>query len=157
MRQPKVLSRNEKVIAACQPHLMHVLVETREFWGALLALALLVFTLIRYREYALIAIALLGVAVLALVPTLMNRRVHWLYITSQRLLIESGLIGRDYQSFPFSQISEITVDVDAWGKLLGSGTVHVRTAAREFTIRHVPQPYTFVSRLHAVMNDVDLP
>lgn len=154
MRRPQILSAQETILLCLRPQLAHVLVTARAFWLSVLAAIVLVFVLIRYPQLALVAAAALGIALLMLVPTLVLRQIRHLFLTDQRVLLEDGIIGRDYKLFPFAQISEITVDVDLWGKLFNSGSIRLKTpAGNEQVIRYVPKPYAFVSALHMAMAD----
>lgn len=152
-QQPKILGSGEQVLGSWQPHLMHMLVVTRAFWIAALSPLCLIAALLYAPQLWLLPLLLCALAALALVPTLVSRRFQRIYLTNRRVLLESGAIGRDYQAFPFTQISEIRVDVDAWGKLLGSGTVIIKTASgQERAVHFVPKPYAFVARLHEAMH-----
>src|SRR3989338_3849866 len=52
-------------------------------------------------------------------------------ITNKRVIIKSGLIGTDYKSIYFEQISQVVIDVGLIGKMFGTGNLKVDTGKTE--------------------------
>jgi len=52
-------------------------------------------------------------------------------ITNKRIIIKSGLIGTDYKSIYFEQISQVVVDVGLIGKIFGTGNLKIDTGKTE--------------------------
>ena len=52
-------------------------------------------------------------------------------ITNKRIIIKSGLIGTDYKSIYFEQISGVVVDVGIIGKIFGTGNLKIDTGKTE--------------------------
>ena len=48
-------------------------------------------------------------------------------ITNKRVIIKSGLIGTDYKSIYFEQISQVIIDVGLIGKIFGTGNLKIDT------------------------------
>lgn len=56
-----------------------------------------------------------------------SNRVIVYYITSKRILIKSGLIGKDYKSVYFEQVQSCDVNVGLIDKIFGTGTISIDT------------------------------
>ena len=52
-------------------------------------------------------------------------------ITNKRIIIKSGLIGTDYKSIYFEQISQVVIDVGLIGKIFGTGNLKIDTGKTE--------------------------
>lgn len=68
-------------------------------------------------------------------------------ITNKRVIIQKGVIGRDFEYIDFDQITNAEVRVGFWDKVLkqNSGSILISSAG-SFTLtlqpHHVPKPYT---------------
>ena len=49
-------------------------------------------------------------------------------ITNSRVIIQSGLIGRDYKSIDFDKIQDIGINVGLFDKIFGTGSIDIKTA-----------------------------
>lgn len=95
-------------------------------------------------------------------------------VTNKRILIQKGLIGRDFEMIDFDQISNAEVNVGILDKLFGgdSGSIIISTAGsftytrrgpvqKPYTISHVPNPYEvfkfFKKISHDVKTDIQFP
>lgn len=95
-------------------------------------------------------------------------------ITNKRVLLQTGLIGRDFQMVDFDQITNAEVNVGVLDKLLSksSGSILVSTAgtftyrkgravAKPYMLSNVPDPYEvfkfFKKVSHAVKTDIEYP
>lgn len=52
-------------------------------------------------------------------------------ITNKRVIIKSGLIGTDYKSIYFEQMTGVVIDVGLIGKIFGTGNVKIDTGKTE--------------------------
>ncbi len=73
-------------------------------------------------------------------------------ITDRRVIIQKGLVGRDFEIADFDKITNAEVDVGLWDKLAGkdSGSIMIATAGT-FTYSRQgtsPTPYTLKSITH---------
>lgn len=88
-------------------------------------------------------------------------------ITDKRVIIQKGLIGRDFQMIDFDQITNAEVNVGVIDKFLGndSGSIYVLTAGSVQSIRYIMRnlsnPYdvfkTFKKVSHDVRTDIQYP
>ena len=94
--------------------------------------------------------------ILLIVPIWQLLSYKYLYyaITNKRILVQKGLIGRDFEMIDFDKITDISVDVGLIDKLFGksSGSVRIQTPSkfehtRSGTIAmptvfsHIAEPY----------------
>lgn len=88
-------------------------------------------------------------------------------ITSTRVILQKGLIGRDFESLDLDQITNIEVRVGFWDKVLGtrSGSILIASAgsatyARRgpvswpYTMGNVPRPYEILRLLKEAAHDL---
>lgn len=95
-------------------------------------------------------------------------------ITNKRVILQKGLIGRDFEMVDFDQITNAEVNVGILDKLVGgdSGSILISTAGtftytrrgavqKPYTISHVDKPYEvfkfFKKVSHAVKTDIQFP
>ncbi len=85
-------------------------------------------------------------------------------ITNKRVLIQKGVIGRDFDFVDYDQIRNVSVDVGFFDKILGkeSGTLEIHTgAASTYLLEHIADPYQitrFFSRVeYNVKTDMEYP
>ncbi len=95
-------------------------------------------------------------------------------ITNKRILLQKGLIGRDFEIVDFDQITNSEVNVGLLDKMFGgnSGSILISTAGsitygrhgpiqKPYTIRNVENPYDvfkfFKKVSHAVKTDIQFP
>ncbi len=100
-------------------------------------------------------------------------RMHYA-ITNKRVIIQKGLVGRDFEMVDFDQISNAEVRVGVIDKIFGggSGSILVSTAGtftygrhgpiqRPYTIRNIDNPYEvfkfFKKVSHDVKTDINYP
>jgi len=88
-------------------------------------------------------------------------------ITNKRVIIKSGLIGRDFKTVDYDKITNVEVNVSIWDKLLAksSGTICIFTAGTVSYGRHgpyqtpyrlsnIPEPYKVFKFFKKVSFDV---
>ena len=95
-------------------------------------------------------------------------------ITNKRVLIQKGLIGRDFEMVDFDQVTNAEVNIGFLDKLFGggSGSILISTAGsftytrrgavqKPYTIRNIGNPYNvfrfFKKVSHAVKTDIQFP
>ncbi|MCX6709023.1 MAG: PH domain-containing protein [Candidatus Woesearchaeota archaeon] len=94
-------------------------------------------------------------------------------ITDKRVIIQKGLIGRDFEIVDFDQITNAEVNVGFFDTLFGgnSGTILIASAgsmtytrqgvSRPYTLRNILKPYEvfklFKEISHAVKTDIEYP
>lgn len=79
---------------------------------------------------------------------------HWarFVITSRRVLMRNGYTGRDIEAIPLDEIREVTVACGPFARLLGIGTVVVRSIGDEQTLvfRGLDDPEAVKTRIEAL-------
>lgn len=95
-------------------------------------------------------------------------------VTNKRVLLQKGLIGRDFEMVDFDQITNAEVNVGVLDKLFGggSGSILISTAGsltytrsgavqKPYTISHIDNPYDvfkFLKKVsYAVKTDIQYP
>ena len=99
-------------------------------------------------------------------------------ITNKRVIVQGGVVGRDFQFIDFDQITNAEVNVGFWDKLVGknSGSILLSSAgtfvgysnrhgsnvaARPYTLSNIENPYEvfklFKDIGHAVKTDIQYP
>ena len=95
-------------------------------------------------------------------------------ITNKRVLLQTGVIGRDFQIVDFDKITNAEVNVGIFDKLFSrnSGSILISSAgtftygkhgpiARPYTLSNIPNPYDvfkfFKKVSHAVKTDIEYP
>ena len=117
-----------------------------------------------------------GVAIVFGIPVYKALVYKYTYyaITNKRVILQKGLIGRDFEIVDFDQITNAEVNVGVLDKLLGrgSGSILISTAGtftytrsgpiqKPYTIRNIENPYRvfkfFKKVMHAVKTDIHYP
>ena len=96
-------------------------------------------------------------------------------ITNKRVIIQKGVIGRDFEYIDFDQITNAEVSVGLWDKIIGkdSGSILISSAgsfthgrhgnqiSRPYTLSNIQNPYDvfkFVKNVsYAVKTDIEYP
>ena len=83
-------------------------------------------------------------------------------ITNKRVIIQKGIIGRDFQYIDFDQIKNAEVNVGLWDKLFGknSGSILISSAGYH-NLSNIDDPYKafklFKDIGHSVKTDIQFP
>ena len=118
----------------------------------------------------MIFMALVGSWMMIGIPiyNLLAYRHVWYVITSKRVIIQRGLIGRDFEIMDFDQITNAEVAVSLWDRLVGknSGSISItsagsltdstrrRTIAKPNNIGNIESPYEVFKFFKQVSYDV---
>ena len=112
--------------------------------GGLVLAAVLTEVIGRHSGYALLAIWL---AWLVLLIYLLVRIVEWFenyfVVTSQRMLLTSGLVTRKVAMMPLVKVTDMSFQRNFQGRLLGYGTFILESAGQDQALRvvdHLPYP-----------------
>lgn len=127
---PNIIEPKEKIIYDCRPEYLPYLLST--FFGGLFVAAILGLFLGAWLKSFTIGlvggiIIYIGVVIYALVA---YSRIHYA-ITNKRLIIQSGIIGRDFKSLDYDQIKNVTVKVGLLGVIFHVGHVMIFTGELE--------------------------
>ena len=168
----KVLDSNEKVFWEGKPKFWPFFLGGLQLVGSIfLSIFVLFFVsaMIPYFWFIAIALIFAGPIYKALVY-----KYTYYAITNKRVLIQKGLVGRDFEMVDFDQITNAEVNVGVIDKLFGSGSgsIIIATAGtftytrsgpalKPYTISNVENPYEvfkfFKKVSHAVKTDIKYP
>ncbi|MBM3234304.1 hypothetical protein FJZ19_04395 [Candidatus Pacearchaeota archaeon] len=118
----------------------------------------------------------IGIALIVGIPiyNALLYRVSYYAITNKRVIIQKGVIGRDFEIVDFDQITNAEVNVGVMDKMFGknSGSILISTAGtftytrrgpvqKPYTISNITNPYEvfkfFKKVSHAVKTDISYP
>ena len=112
--------------------------------GALILAAVLSAVVGRRSGYALLGIWLAwGVLLLYFVWKVIDWFENYFVVTSQRMLLTSGLITRKVAMMPLVKVTDMSFQRNFQGRLLGYGTFILESAGQEQALRvvdHLPYP-----------------
>ncbi len=120
---------------------------------------------------------LVGIVLVFGIPAcqlLVYKNIHYA-ITNKRVLLQKGLVGRDFEMVDFDQITNAEVNIGLFDKLIGgsSGSILISTAGsftqgsnggliqKPYILRNIENPYGvfkfFKKVSHAVKTDIQFP
>jgi membrane protein YdbS with pleckstrin-like domain len=140
----KYLLPREVRVATVRRHPAVLLVPSAQAVGGLLAAAVLSATLLRHQAL-FIGIVWAGWAVLMinLIWDAINWAVDYFVITSERILLTSGVFTRSVAMMPLSKVTDMSFRRSFGGRLLGYGEFVVESAGQDQALRridHIPYP-----------------
>ncbi len=140
----KYLLPREVRVATVRRHPAVLLVPSAQAVGGLLAAAVLSATLLRgHVLFAAIVWAGWAVLLANLVWQAVNWAVDYFVITSERILLTSGLFTRSVAMMPLSKVTDMSFHRSFAGRLLGFGEFVVESAGQDQALRkidHIPYP-----------------
>lgn len=76
-------------------------------------------------------------------------------VTSRRIIARSGIIGLDFQSMDYADISNVRVDVSILERLFNVGTVMISTSSgQSLSLFAVEDPYALYTKLNKILIDM---
>jgi len=148
----KLLGENETVVLDLHPHWKLMFLPLVE----LLALAALTGFLLAQdfgstANYVIIGIAVLLLLVLFVVPLLKWRTTHFV-VTSERVVMRSGVLARQGRDIPLARINDVSFQHTFFERLLGCGTLVVESAGErgQVTLTDIPK----VEKVQRVVYDL---
>jgi hypothetical protein len=140
----KYLLPKEVRVATVRRHPAVLLVPSAQAVGGLLAAAILSATILRgHGVLEGVVWAGWGVLMLRLLWDVANWAVDYFVITSDRILLTSGVFTRSVNMMPLSKVTEMTFHRTFVGRLLGYGHFVVEAAGKDAVLRnidHIPYP-----------------
>jgi membrane protein YdbS with pleckstrin-like domain len=111
--------------------------------GGLLALGVLATTVLRGdTTLLLVLLALEVILVLRLIWKAINWAVDYFVVTSQRLLLTTGVFTRSVNMMPLTKVTDMSFNRSFAGRLFGFGTFVVESAGQDQALRHIDHiPY----------------
>jgi uncharacterized membrane protein YdbT with pleckstrin-like domain len=140
----KHLLPHERQVITVRFHPAVLIRPVAEVLGGLALAGLLSTTIARHSGTAMLVIWLLWAV---LVARLVYKIFEWLdeyfVVTSQRLLLATGVITKTVNMMPLSKVTDMRFERSAAGRLLGYGKFIVESAGQEqalHTVDHLPYP-----------------
>ena len=140
----KYLLPREVRVATVRRHPAVLLVPSAQAVGGLLAAAVLTATILRgHILFEAIVWAGWGVLMARLVWDAVNWAVDYFVITSDRILLTSGVFTRSVNMMPLSKVTDMSFHRSFAGRMLGYGEFVVESAGQDQALRkidHIPYP-----------------
>lgn len=140
----KYLLPREIRVATVRRHPAVLLVPSAQAVGGLLAAAVLTTTILRgHALFEAIVWAAWGVLMARLVWDAVNWAVDYFVITSDRILLTSGVFTRSVAMMPLSKVTDMSFHRSFAGRLFGYGEFVVESAGQDQALRridHIPYP-----------------
>jgi uncharacterized membrane protein YdbT with pleckstrin-like domain len=140
----KYLLPREERVATVRRHPAVLLVPSAQAVGGLLAAFILSATLLRgHTALIWIVWGLWGLLMARLIWEAVNWAVDYFVITSERILLTSGVFTRSVAMMPLSKVTDMSFHRTFVGRLLGYGEFVVESAGQDQALRsidHIPYP-----------------
>jgi membrane protein YdbS with pleckstrin-like domain len=140
----KYLLPREVRVATVRRHPAVLLAASAQAIGGLLVAAVLSTTLLRnLTVFAGIVWALWAILLIRLIWQTVNWAVDYFVITSERILLTSGLFTRSVAMMPLSKVTDMSFHRTFVGRMLGYGDFVVESAGQDQALRridHIPYP-----------------
>lgn len=125
---PKILEKNEKIVYEGKPNYKAYMLTA--IVGILIAIFVIGIFAFSYSIILGIVVSI-AIFVLGIIGTSMAyARTHYA-ITNKRVIIQTGIIGRDFRSIPFDMIKNASVNVGVLGVIFKVGDVQIFTGEIE--------------------------
>ncbi|SFD14991.1 PH domain-containing protein [Streptomyces aidingensis] len=91
-----------------------------------------------------------------LVPLLQWRSTVYV-LTTRRLHKRSGFINKAGRSIPLARVNDVAFSASLWERIMRYGTLTVQSASEQgtMTLRHVPDPELFKSKVYQQLDQLD--
>lgn len=156
MKYPdSLLSDGEEVLRAFRPHWKSLVIPA--IWTLLVIVGLALVPRLPEEAWlrgAVIAILLLGLFVVAVIPTL-----RWWFtqfvLTNERLVLRKGIIARSGVEIPLEVINDVIFSQTVFERLLGFGDLIIESAGEmgQSRFSNIPKPDEFQAELYRVRED----
>lgn len=106
--------------------------------AGLIAAALISLTIASGSGIAVLVVwALWGVLLLWFAVRYAEWAVNYFVVTSQRMLLISGIVNRQVGMMPLTKVNDMRFERSVWGRLLGYGSFVVETAGEQQVLRSI--------------------
>jgi Bacterial PH domain len=140
----KYLLPREVQVATVRRHPAILIVPTVQAVGGLLAAAILSATILHGNKVLLYVVWLAWVVLLLrMIWAAVNWAVDYFVVTSERMLLTSGLFSRKVAMMPLTKVTDMSFRRSFAGRLLGYGEFIVESAGQDQafrTVDHIPYP-----------------
>ncbi|MEI6490249.1 MAG: PH domain-containing protein [bacterium] len=126
----KVVTDNEKVLYQGKPNFKAYLVSS--IVGLVFAVCILSFFVFNFTNVLFLTIIVGGVVLIGgIFLTKLSYQRTLYVITDKRVIIQSGIIGRDFKSIDYDRIQNVSVKVGIVGIIFKVGTINIFTGEME--------------------------
>jgi len=156
MKYPdSLLSGGEEVLRAFRPHWKSLVIPA--IWTVLVIMGLALVPRLpdeAWLRLGVIAILLLGLYVVAVVPTM-----RWWFtqfvLTNERLILRKGVIARSGVEIPLEVINDVIFSQTVFERMLGFGDLLIESAGEmgQSRFSNIPRPSEFQAELYRVRED----
>lgn len=155
MRYPeKFLTDDESIVAELHPHWRTLL--PVGLWTILAAGALWVTiaSLESSTRWVVSGVVVLGWLVLSM-PPVVNRRFMVYVLTTERIIVRSGILSRSSVEIPLDSIQNVNFEQNPFERLLRYGDVKLESAGEggQSVLKDVPNPEAFQSQVYRARED----
>ncbi len=127
-----LLAGDEKVVKHLHPHWLTVFVPTVLF---ILVVGIASFLVAVIPDgdaqdilrIAVLALALIVLILLVVIPVLRWRTTHYV-ITTQRVMLRTGILSRRGKDIGLSRITDVSYSQSLWDRIIGAGTLTIESA-----------------------------
>jgi uncharacterized membrane protein YdbT with pleckstrin-like domain len=156
MKYPdSLLSSGEEVLRAFRPHWKSLVIPA--IWAVLVIVGLALVPRLPDEaslRIAVIVILLLGLFVVAVVPTM-----RWWFtqfvLTNERLILRKGIIARSGVEIPLEVVNDVIFSQTVFERMLGFGDLLIESAGEmgQSRFSNIPRPSEFQAELYRVRED----
>ncbi len=140
----KYLLPREVQVATVRKHPAILIAPTLQAVGGLLVAAILSATILHHDKPLLIIVWLAWVALLLrMIWAAVNWAVDYFVVTSERMLLTSGVFSRKVAMMPLTKVTDMSFRRSFAGRMLGYGEFIVESAGQDQafrTVDHIPYP-----------------
>lgn len=156
----KLLSEGETVVLDLHTHWKAMVLPVLELLAILSVAGYLVGGLVddTTGRWLILGVAALLVVVLFVVPLLKWRTTHFV-VTTERVVMRSGIIARQGRDVPLSRINDVSFEHSVLERILGCGTLIVESASErgQVQLKDVPRVEKVQRTLYQLVDQADDP
>ncbi len=100
------------------------------------------------------SLTIIVIEAIKLIPDVLKVKNIEYVVTDKRVLYKSGLIGMDYNSLSYQEVSNVSIDVGLLDKLFKVGTVKLLAGSASISIYHINNCYDLYKKLYKIVLDI---
>lgn len=134
----KAINKGEEVIWEGKPRFAPFFIKGFILWiviASIISLPLIM--LLPFTQYILFYVTMFFVVVLGKYQDYRNK---YYAVTDKRVMVQSGIIGRDFKIIDFDQFNTAFVNVNFLDKIFKTGSIHI-IGNRSVVFAHINKPY----------------
>src|SRR6202451_1789324 len=153
----KFLNEDEELLAELRPHwifLFGPLLTSIGVWAALIVLVILWHNAAGWTNYPILIIAL--IPGLWLLGRVVRWRSYVVALTSTRILVRQGILGRDTVQLRLQRITEVNIRQELIERMLGTGSLIIDVQGEDdsLTLEYMRQPAVGPRGINPQINEI---